>query len=344
MTATHAYGVFQPILKHIGVRRVTCSIGKNDNIVISRITAQHTLLKRNFASKNKCDDEEVLIKSEKEGVLTLTLNRPNRRNALNLSLLQELKTTLVKLNHDNTPTNINIRAVVIQSNGPAFCSGHDLKELLSNSRGTGTSSRISSSEEYVSNLFRLCSEVMSLCRSVPQPTISAVHGIATAAGCQLAASTDLTVASPTASFATPGVNIGLFCSTPAVPLIRTIPYKVALDMLFTGRVLNAQEALAFGLVSRIAEVENSAGGGDSDRDGAEAVKKEANAIAQLIASKSGNAMRNGKSALLQQAALTSLKGAYEIANAAMVQGMKTEDACIGIHSFLAKERPNWKHK
>lgn len=285
--------------------------------------------KRTFAN-TKTRHDEVLLKSEKEGILTLTLNRPNQRNALNLALLQDLKTTLTKLK--NNPNDMTIRAVIIQANGPAFCSGHDLKELLSNCRS-------SSSEESNTHLIHLCSEVMKLFKSVPQPTIAAVHGVATAAGCQLAASTDLTIASLDSSFATPGINIGLFCSTPAVPLLRIIPRKIALDMLFTGRVLCAREAQKFGLVSRVIELEN-----DDLLDGAESVKREAKVLARLIASKSGHAIRVGKHALYKQADSGSIEEAYAIASKAMLHGMESEDAVCGIHSFLAKESPEWKHR
>lgn len=281
-------------------------------------------------AKNLSQDEEVLIQSEKEGVLTLTLNRPKQRNALNLALLQDLKNTLSTLKAH--PHDMSVRAVVVQSNGSAFCSGHDLKELLSFSSDSSSSGGNCEHE----NLFRLCSEVMALFQSIPQPTISAVHGVATAAGCQLVASTDLAIASRCASFATPGVHIGLFCSTPAVPLIRTIPQKIALDMLFAGRILSADEAMSFGLISRLADNDNA------HEDGVELMKREAQQMAQFIASKSGHAMREGKFALYQQAASRSIEEAYDIASKAMVDGMRSEDADVGIRSFLTKEKAEWK--
>lgn len=286
-------------------------------------------------------DDSILLESEDEGILTLTLNRPDQRNALNRALLVKLKEVLTELK--NNPDDMNIRAVVIQANGQAFCSGHDLKELLSNcqSHSVKEKNRI---------LFELCSEVMMLCRAVPQPTIAAVHGVATAAGCQLACSTDLTIASGHSSFGVTGVNVGLFCSTPAVPLIRAIPKKIALDMLFTGRILSAQEALQFGLVSRVItqgttnfQIEKSDGHASFHNESS-AVKEEAKNIAQLIASRSGYAIQTGKKALYEQAGSSSMEMAYEKASETMIKALESEDALCGIHSFLMKETPEWKDK
>ena len=337
----------------------------------TRRSANETI-QRNFSdgaptntNNNEDDgDEKPLILSQKDGVLTLTLNRPKQRNALNLALLQDLRSTLMQLkqqqrhNDDgngNGDGEVNrydrdIRAVIIQANGPAFCSGHDLKELILSNHHTNSSTSTTTTTTYsttetqnTQQIFHICSEVMTLLRTIPQPTIAAIHGIATAAGCQLAASTDLTIASDNASFATPGVDIGLFCSTPAVPLLRILPRKIANDMLFTGRVLCANEALRYGLVSRVIhsyedDEDHKHGGGDTR------VKEEASAIARLIASKSAHAVQMGKETLYEQVESVTMEEAYGIATSAMVRGMESDDAIYGIESFLKKERPIWNQK
>jgi len=269
-----------------------------------------------------CDS--ILLIEKNKGVMTLILNRPKQRNALNFKLLQRLKDTLSELQDD--VTNMETRAVVVVSNGPSFCSGHDLKEIQT----------LSTSDDRKA-LFHLCSEVMNLWSLIPQPTIAAVHGMATAAGCQLAASADITIASSDAKFMTPGANLGLFCSTPAVPLIRTIPRKIAMDMLFTGRILSAQEALACGLISRVVDSRQG-------KENIESVRVEAQKLASLIASKSGYAMRHGKHTLSEQSCLDSIEEAYAVASAAMAKDLESEDAQIGIDAFVEKRLAEWKHK
>jgi enoyl-CoA hydratase/carnithine racemase len=276
------------------------------------------LNKSRFLSASSGND--VLLQDVDQGVLTLTLNRPQQRNALNKPLLKALQTTLNGLHYTD------IRAVVIQGSGPVFCSGHDLRELQAMDK------------EAHQDLFELCGSVMQLLQTIPQPTIAAVHGMATAGGCQLVAASDIAIAGERAKFCTPGVNLGLFCSTPAVPLVRCIGSKRAMDMLLTGRVISANEALDYGLVSRIVAAENT----DGDKD--MAVQREAQILAKSIASKSACAMRIGKRTLYQQQAALSLDEAYRIASRAMVENLETEDARHGIQSFLEGQRPVWKHK
>lgn len=264
---------------------------------------------------------DVLLQDVDQGVLTLTLNRPQQRNALNKPLLEALQTTLSGLHYTA------IRAVVIQGSGAVFCSGHDLRELQTMDK------------EAHQDLFELCSSVMQLLQTIPQPTIAAVHGIATAAGCQLVAASDLAIASERSKFCTPGVNLGLFCSTPAVPLVRCIGSKRAMDMLLTGRLISAEEALDYGLVSRIVTEEITDGG-----DKGVAVQREARILAESIASKSVCAMRIGKRTFYQQQAALSLDEAYRIASRATVENLEMEDARHGIQSFFEGQRPVWKHK
>ncbi len=284
----------------------------------------------------------TILQSFEEGVLTLTLNRPKQRNAMNLELLNELHSILSKLKESRS-TQTSVRAVVVQANGSAFCSGHDLKEIEFYSSQPESEKRVRNQE-----LFHLCSKVMQLWKEIPQPTIAAVHGIATAAGCQLVASTDLVIASEKAKFATPGVQIGLFCSTPAVPLLRCIPQKIALDMLYTGRVLMAHEAQMYGLVSRLVTVDKENKGSARQNEfhshEGEITQKEAHTIAKNIASKSSMAMSIGKLSIYKQISCSSLNEAYDVANEAMVENLSCEDATVGITSFLNKKVPEWKHK
>jgi enoyl-CoA hydratase/carnithine racemase len=271
--------------------------------------------------------------SKEDGVLTLTLNCPNQRNALNKRLLEEMHAILHSL-HFNTTA--DVRAVVIQatsSSGNSFCSGHDLRELQS------TATHLEKEEHM--QMFDLCSQVMQLLQNIPQPTVCAVHGMATAAGCRLVAAADMAIASPSARFSTPGVNIRLFCHTPAVPLVRCIGPKKAMDMLLTGRVLSANQALEYGLISRIVEKIDEE---DDDDDEATSVQKEAYALAKSIAGRSACAVGLGKQTFYQQAAETSLDRAYKMASAAMVKNLQTYDASHGIGAFLNKTKPEWKHR
>ncbi len=254
----------------------------------------------------------VLLTETRGEVVQLTLNRPNRRNALSEELLRELDAALARIAADH-----RIRVVVIAAIGPVFCSGHDLGEL------TGRSA-----EDY-RRLFSLCSTVMLRLRRLSQPIIARVQGVATAAGCQLVAACDLAVAGEVATFATPGVKIGLFCTTPMVPLVRAIPTKPALEMLLTGKAISAQRAWELGLVNRVVPL--------PELDAA--VQEYVDA---LLAS-SALTLRLGKAAFYEQQALDEA-AAYDLATEVMVDNALRADAQEGIQSFLDKRRPVWTGK
>jgi enoyl-CoA hydratase/carnithine racemase len=274
-----------------------------------------------FSTSTQSDDDgpPLLQKLDENGVLTLTLNRPKHRNALNRELLHNLHTSLTSAANSVSDSNTPVKVVVLQSHGYVFSSGHDLKELKA----------LSNDQAAIQNLFELCTETMLAFSSIPQPTICAVEGLATAAGCQLVASCDVVVASSLASFQTPGATLGLFCHTPAVPLARCIGSKQALDMLYTGRELSAKEALTHGLVSRLAKD----------------AQKEAAKIAKEIATESSSAtIQMGKRVFFQQQSLPEMGDAYKAATQAMVNNMELYDAKHGIASFLQKQKPDFQDK
>jgi enoyl-CoA hydratase/carnithine racemase len=252
----------------------------------------------------------VLIEERADGVLRLTLNRPEARNALSIGLMTALLDALGRAAKDP-----EVRVVVIAGVGPAFCAGHDLRELRADPKRQ--------TYEYV---FALCSELMLTIVRLPKPVIAEVHGVATAAGCQLVATCDLAVAAEEARFATPGVNIGLFCSTPMVALSRTVGRKAAMEMLLTGELIDAATARSLGLVNRVvprAELR-------------EAVDR----LAGQIAGKSALTVKIGKEAFYRQAELD-LASAYRYAAEVMTTNMLAEDAGEGIDAFLAKRAPVW---
>jgi enoyl-CoA hydratase/carnithine racemase len=243
------------------------------------------------------------------GVVRLTLNRPEKRNALSRELLANLAATL-----DETAADLTARVVVLAAAGPAFCAGHDLGEM------------VGCSEDAYRDLFQLCSDVMQRLRRLPQPVIACVHGLATAAGCQLVAACDLAVAAEAASFATPGVKIGLFCTTPMVPLVRAVPAKVALEMLLTGKPISARRALEVGLVNRVVPAEEL-----------DAAVQE---YAAAILASSPLTVRLGKAAFYDQLALDEAT-AYERATEVMTDNALRRDAQEGMTAFLHKRRPQW---
>jgi enoyl-CoA hydratase/carnithine racemase len=245
-------------------------------------------------------------------VARLTLNRPEKRNALSLDLLKELEAAQKRIGDD-----ASVRVVVIAANGPVFCSGHDLTEMVDGSK------------QAYHHLFALCARVMLGFRKLPQPVLARVQGVATAAGCQLVAACDLAVAAEGATFATPGVKIGLFCTTPMVPLVRAIAPKAALEMLLTGKPITAQRACELGLVNRIV----AAGALDA------AVQEYIDAI---VAS-SPLTVRLGKAAFYDQLALDEAS-AYEHATAVMTDNALRNDAQEGIQAFLQKRPPHWTGK
>jgi enoyl-CoA hydratase/carnithine racemase len=252
----------------------------------------------------------ILLKECASGVLRLTLNRPQARNALSIELMTTLVQALGRAAEDR-----EARVVVIAGAGPAFCAGHDLRELRQDPRR----------QTYVST-FALCSELMLTIVRLPKPVIAEVHGIATAAGCQLVATCDLAVAAEEARFATPGVNIGLFCSTPMVALSRAVGRKAAMEMLLTGELIDAAAARALGLVNRVVP-----------REG---LRQAVDALARQIAGKSAFTVKIGKEAFYRQAELD-LAAAYRYAAEVMTTNMLAEDAGEGIDAFLAKRAPVW---
>ncbi len=257
-------------------------------------------------------EEPYLLRGDAGGVVTLTLNRPKTRNALSLGMLAALRDALAEIAADAAA-----RVLVLAGAGPAFCAGHDLKELRETSYD----------EAYIENLFGLCSEVMQAIVALPKPVVARVHGAATAAGAQLVASADLAFAADDAIFATPGVNIGLFCSTPMVALSRNIAPKHALQMLLSGESIDAATALRFGLVNELAPAEKLA--------------EVTAAYAQKLASKSPLTLAIGKQAFYRQAELP-LAQAYGFTGDVMAENLKTLDAREGIGAFLDKRAPLWR--
>jgi len=256
-------------------------------------------------------DTALLLRGNENGVTTLTLNRPQSRNSLSQGMLRALLAELAALATDDAT-----RVVILAGAGPAFCAGHDLKEL----RGADYA------RTYTEALFDDCAKVMRAIVRLPKPVIAQVHGIATAAGCQLVASCDLAVAAEDARFATPGVNIGLFCSTPMVALSRNVGHKAAMQMLLTGDLIDAPTALRFGLINDIVPPSELAA-----RTGA---------LARKIAEKSPLTLAIGKEAFYRQAELP-LSDAYAYAAQVMVQNLEAEDAKEGIGAFLDKRPPTW---
>ena len=256
-------------------------------------------------------ETSILLRHDDHGVTTLTLNRPQARNALSQGMLTTLLTTFREIAGDQT-----VRVVILAGAGPAFCAGHDLKEI----RAAGYA------REYTEALFGDCAELMQAIVKLPQPVIARVHGIATAAGAQLVASCDLAIAADDTRFATPGVNIGLFCSTPMVALSRNVAHKHALQLLLTGDLIDAPTALRIGLVNELvpaAELENHT-----------------LALARKIASKSALTVAIGKEAFYRQAEL-SLAEAYAYTKEVMVANLEARDAQEGINAFIDKREPVW---
>ena len=251
------------------------------------------------------------LRCDQDGVATLTLNRPAARNALSVGLMTALHAQL-----DSIKTDDSIRVVVIAANGPAFCAGHDLKELRANPGRQANEA-----------LLALCSELMLSITKLPKPVIARVHATATAAGCQLVATCDLAVASTDALFATPGVNIGLFCSTPMVAVSRNVPRKQTMEMLLTGEPIDAQTAKQYGLVNRVVDA--------ADLDAA--VDK----LAQTIVSKSPLTVAIGKEAYYRQLEM-GVSEAYTYASEVMVENLMARDAKEGIDAFIEKRPPQWE--
>jgi enoyl-CoA hydratase/carnithine racemase len=260
----------------------------------------------------------ILLQENVGSIRLLTLNRPAARNSLSEGLIAELHGALKQIHDDNS-----VRAVVIAANGPAFSAGHDMKEL------TERRSDADRGRAYFGQIMNACSAMMQAIVHLPKPVVAAVQGIATAAGCQLVASCDLAVASEAAGFATPGVDIGLFCSTPMVALSRNIPRKQAMEMLLTGEPISAATAKNIGLVNRVV----AAG---TERDAAIA-------LAQKVALKSAYTVKLGKEAFYRQAEM-SLADAYRYTAEVMTENMMARDAEEGIGAFIEKREPKWQDK
>jgi enoyl-CoA hydratase/carnithine racemase len=255
--------------------------------------------------------EAVLLRRDQDQVAWLTLNRPKARNALSVGLMTALERAL-----DAIAAEPSVRVVVIGGAGPAFCAGHDLREIRANP-----------GRQSYEALFAQCSRLMTKIVRLPKPVIARVHGVASAAGCQLVASCDLAVSVESARFATPGVNIGLFCSTPMVALSRAVGRKAAMEMLLTGEAIDAARAHAFGLVNRVVP--------DSELDSTVAT------LASEIAGKSALTLAIGKEAFYRQAEMT-LDDAYGYASEVMTRNMLLRDAEEGVDAFLAKRAPVWR--
>lgn len=262
--------------------------------------------------------EPILLREERENIALLTLNRPHARNSLSEAMLAALTDAFASI-ADNSA----IRVVILAANGPVFCAGHDLKEMTAHRRDADHG------RAYFEQNFAASGALTQAIVTLPQPVIASVQGLATAAGCQLVAACDLVVASEAARFCTPGVGIGLFCSTPAVPLSRKIPSNHAMEMLVTGEPISALRAREIGLVNRVA-----APGRERD---------EAFALARVISAKSSHVQKIGKQAFYRQREMN-LADALAYANSVMVENMMVRDAKEGIGAFIDKRPAKWEDR
>ncbi|MBO8142475.1 MAG: enoyl-CoA hydratase [Firmicutes bacterium] len=248
--------------------------------------------------------------SSGDGIALVTMNRPHKRNALSLAHMRELIDAFRRIGADR-----RMRVAILRGAGPAFCAGHDLTEL------------VGASAHFLREVFDTCTQLMDTIQSIPQPVIAQVHGVATAAGCQLVATCDVAVAGNSARFATPGVNIGLFCSTPMVAVSRVVGRKKAMEMLLTGEPISAQEALVHGLVSRVVPDEE--------------LEAETRRLAEKIASASSYVVALGKQAFYRQVEMPQQQ-AYAYTKEVMTLNSLAHDAQEGMCAFLEKRRPSWK--
>ena len=258
-------------------------------------------------------EEEVLLRDVREGICTLTLNRPKKRNPLSTQMLGALQDALNDIAEDKS-----IKVAILAGNGPVFSAGHDLKEMRANTDFA-----------FIHKLFLQCSQMMLSLTRLPQPVIAKVHGIATAAGCQLVASCDLAVSSDDATFATPGVNIGLFCSTPMVAVSRKVSRKKTMKMILTGDPIDAKYAKEIGLIN--------------DHYPLSKLEDEVLKLAKKIASKSNLTIKIGKKAFYKQLEMP-LNKAYKYTSKVMTKNMLALDAKEGISAFLEKRNPHWQNK
>jgi enoyl-CoA hydratase/carnithine racemase len=254
--------------------------------------------------------EPILLRDDTDGITTLRLNRPRAYNALSLALIDTLRAALDAIADDDA-----VRVVILAGAGKGFCAGHDLREL-----------RAHPTRDFYATVFDRCGALMQRIVSLPKPVIAEVHGVATAAGCQLVATCDLALAAEDTRFAVPGVNIGLFCSTPMVALTRAIGRKPAMEMLLTGEMIDATTAARLGLINRIVP---AAALSDATRD-----------LAARIAAKSPLTLAIGKEAFHRQSEMD-LAGAYAYTSGVMTRNMLARDAAIGIDALLARKVPEW---
>jgi enoyl-CoA hydratase/carnithine racemase len=262
-------------------------------------------------SEKQMTEEALVLRHDDEGLTTLTMNRPQARNALSQGMLRAMLDAFIEVSTDETA-----RVVILAGAGPGFCAGHDLKEIKAQNY----------SRNYTEQLFADCAELMQTIIRLPKPVIAQVHGIATAAGAQLVASCDLAISSQEARFATPGVNIGLFCSTPMVALSRNLSNKHAMQMLLTGDLIDAQNAYRMGLVNEVVD--------------AEQLERKTMELALKLASKSPLTVAIGKEAYYRQAELP-LSEAYDYTKEVMVRNLEARDAQEGISAFIEKRHPVW---
>lgn len=258
----------------------------------------------------KSDLSSLVLRADSGGVATLTLNRPAQRNALSTALMAALQDEIDAVAQDRS-----VRVVVLAANGPAFSGGHDLKEMRANP-----------GREFQESLFRQCSRLMLSLTRIPQPVIARIHAPAAAAGCQLVATCDMAVATEEATFSTPGINIGLFCSTPMIALSRVAPRKAAMEMLLTGESVDATRAREIGLVNRVVA--------------ADALDETIAAIVRSLLAKSPRILKIGKEAFYRQVEMD-VEAAYDYASRVMVENMMLRDTQNGIDSFIAKRPPQW---
>ncbi len=260
--------------------------------------------------ESHCNPDSFVMRKDENGICELTINRPKAYNALSIECMHVLTREFEKLSTDSS-----VNVVILTGSGAGFCAGHDLKEMRSNAN-----------RDFYEKTFETCTTMMMSITRSPKPVIAKVHGIATAAGCQLVATCDLAVAEENARFATPGVNIGLFCSTPMVPLSRNVARKHAMECLLLGDMITAQRAYEMGLVNRVAPSEK--------------LDQVTNDLANKIASKSSITLRIGKRAFYDQID-KDLNAAYEYCSKVMVENMMTRDAKEGIDAFMEKRLPIW---
>jgi len=259
-------------------------------------------------------EEPLLLRSDANGVTTLTLNQPKKFNVLSREMMSEIQSALEQIGQDRS-----VRVIVLAGNGKAFCAGHDLKQMMADADETAMRA-----------LFKQCSKLMVTLTKTPQPIIARIHGIATAAGCQLVAQCDLAVAASNATFATSGIGVGLYCGTPSVAVTRNLPRKQAMELLLTGEFIDAPKALQYGLVNRVCELER--------------LDEEINQLAKQIAAKGPAFISMGKELFYSQIE-HGIEAAYEMATETMVSNMKLPETKEGLQAFIDKKpMPEWSDR